>query len=187
MQGLGSYVIRPLIGTDRTVTSLAEKIFINLIWWRNDSFLWGFFSFTLYLQISHTSVVWYVQQQAQTSVVEGMLVSFPMTSVRGGRQGFRGTRDLIGRADGNTLKVRSAWGIDRRPGPVPRWQLCWRSFISLRAICCEWRKEYKEGERGRAQIKWPTMFSAIYLLANSLLFQIYSLVLVDIVELSNGR
>lgn len=36
------------------------------------------------------------------------LFSFPMTGVRGGRQDFRETRGLIGCADGNTLKVRSA-------------------------------------------------------------------------------
>lgn len=104
-----------------------------------------------------------------------------MTSVRGGRQDFRGTRGLIGRADGNALKVRSAWGIDRRPGPVPRWELCWRSFISLRAICCEWREEYKEGERERERARqrqcmhkgWLSMFSVIYWLTTSLLlFQI---------------
>lgn len=104
-----------------------------------------------------TQDAWFAQQQAQAwgfSSIGGTpsnLFSFPVTSIRGGRQDFRETRGLIGWVDGNTLKVRSAWGIDRRPGPVPRWELCWRSFVGLKAICCEWREEYKEG--GRAWIK----------------------------------
>ena len=39
MQGLGLYIIRLLIAGDCGLTSLADKIFINLIWWKTDSFL----------------------------------------------------------------------------------------------------------------------------------------------------
>lgn len=66
--------------------------------------------------------------------------------------GFRGTRSLIGQADGNALQVRSAKGIDRKPRPVPRRGLCWRSSVSLKAIYCEYREEYKEGETENAHV-----------------------------------
>lgn len=138
--------------------------------------------FTSKLKIRCTSQAWFVKQQAQTwggfspppsGEKPSALFSFPMTSVRGGRQDCRETRGLIGRADGNALKVRSAWGIDRRPRPDPRWELCGRSFISLRAICYECREEYKEGESERARESvdkgWLIMFSVIYLLTTSLL------------------
>lgn len=68
-----------------------------------------------------------------------------------GRQDFRETRLLIGGADGNALKAGSAWGIDHRLGPVPRWDLCWKSFVYLRAIYRGWREEYKEQERAQVR------------------------------------
>lgn len=78
------------------------------------------------------------------------LFSFPVK----GRQDFRETRLLIGGADGNALKARNAWGIDHRLGPVPRWDLCWKSFVYLRAIYCGWREEYKEQERAQVRERY---------------------------------
>lgn len=141
MQGLGLYIIRLVIAAHRAVTKLVDKTFINLIWLKSGSVLWGCIFFysvksrlaahqrrdtvpptaATDLRTLFTSVIWGLRKPSA-------LFSFPMTSVRGGRQDLRGTRSLIGQADGNTLKVRSAWGIDHRPRPVPRWELCWRSF-----------------------------------------------------------
>lgn len=129
--------------------------------------------FLLYkLQIRHTSEAPFVQERAPTKggysplpSGEHLLHYFHfqwLVLEKEGRQDFREARVLIGWADGNALKVRSAGGIDHRLGPVPRWELCWRSFVSLRAICCGWREEYKERES--MDKGWLIMFSVIYLL-----------------------